>query len=220
MALPEVRRGRGDRKRSGRTCDMIGALRCSRAGCPVFSRRRARPALVRRVVSLRAPTRRAARSRPAPPCRTAPTGARRRAYRRAPRLARRPRCAASASPCPCAAAPQELAKQADPNLTLDNEAQQARGQLGSQRARACGCAACVLTRAHPADASQVMQDIAEDFVENVAAFACELVTLTLTPALAVAVARSPNRARRRIRVRAGQAPRSHPNPSPSPRHPP
>ena len=56
-----------------------------------------------------------------------------------------------------------------------------------------------------------MQDIAEDFVENVAAFACELVTLTLTPALAVAVARSPNRARRRIRLRAGQAPRSHPN---------
>ena len=43
-----------------------------------------------------------------------------------------------------------------------------------------------LTRAHPAGASQVLQDIAEDFVENVAAFACELVkhrvlTLTLTP---------------------------------------
>mmetsp|Transcript_21758 Transcript_21758/g.44468 ORF Transcript_21758/g.44468 Transcript_21758/m.44468 type:complete len:112 (+) Transcript_21758:132-467(+) len=40
---------------------------------------------------------------------------------------------------------QDLAKQADPNLTLDTEAQ------------------------------QVLQDIAEDFVENVAAFACELV---------------------------------------------
>merc|ERR1712106_1079949 len=40
---------------------------------------------------------------------------------------------------------QELAKQADTNLTLDTEAQ------------------------------QVLQDIAEDFVENVAAFACELV---------------------------------------------
>ena len=167
------------------------------------------------VFSLRAPTRRAARSRPAPPCRTAPTGARRRAYRRAPRLARRPRRAASVSPRPCAAAPQELAKQADPNLTLDNEAQQAREQPASQRARACGCAACVLTRAHPADASQVMQDIAEDFVENVAAFACELVTLTLTLTLALAVARSPNRARRGVRVRAGQAPRSRPNPYPS-----
>jgi len=123
--------------------------------------------------------------------------------------------AASVSPRPCAAAPQELAKQADPNLTLDNEAQQAREQPASQRARACGCAACVLTRAHPADASQVMQDIAEDFVENVAAFACELVTLTLTLTLALAVARSPNRARRGVRVRAGQAPRSRPNPYPS-----
>jgi hypothetical protein len=59
-----------------------------------------------------------------------------------------------------------------------------------------------------------MQDIAEDFVENVAAFACELVTLTLTLTLAVAVALSPNRARRRIRLRAGQAPRSHLNPHP------
>eukprot|EP00908_Phaeocystis_cordata_P011150 Transcript_21992.p2 GENE.Transcript_21992~~Transcript_21992.p2 ORF type:complete len:148 (-),score=31.86 Transcript_21992:176-619(-) len=39
----------------------------------------------------------------------------------------------------------ELAKQVDPNLTLDSEAH------------------------------QVLQDIAEDFVENVAAFACELV---------------------------------------------
>ena len=57
-----------------------------------------------------------------------------------------------------------------------------------------------------------MQDIAEDFVENVAAFACELVTLTLT--VAVAVALSPNRARRRIRLRAVQAPRSRPNPYP------
>ena len=36
----------------------------------------------------------------------------------------------------CCCASQELAKQADPNLTLDNEAQQARDQLASQRARA------------------------------------------------------------------------------------
>jgi transcription initiation factor TFIID subunit TAF12 len=73
---------------------------------------------------------------------------------------------------PCAGALQELAKQADPNLTLDTEAQQA-------REHPCFRATCVsatLTRAHPAGASaQVLQDIAEDFVENVAAFACELV---------------------------------------------
>ena len=48
MALPEVRRGRGDRKRSGQAWHMLGALRCSRAGCAVFSRRRACPALLRR----------------------------------------------------------------------------------------------------------------------------------------------------------------------------
>ena len=65
---------------------------------------------------------------------------------------------------------QELAKQADPNLTLDTEAQQA-----TFRPR---CTRSLHARSpHPraADAAQVLQDIAEDFVENVAAFACELV---------------------------------------------
>lgn len=56
-----------------------------------------------------------------------------------------------------------------------------------------------------------MQDIAEDFVENVAAFACELVTLTLNLTLAPAVPLSPNRTHRRIRLRTGQVLRSFPN---------
>ena len=91
---------------------------------------------------------------------------------------------------PCAGVRQELAKQADPNLTLDTEAQQARDHLAFRAARAA-CVGAALTRAH---ASQVLQDIAEDFVENVAAFACELVkhrALALTPTPAPTPAPAP-----------------------------
>ena len=79
---------------------------------------------------------------------------------------------ASAPPNPrtaaVAAGAQELAKQVDPNLTLDSEAHQV--------CDACTCS-CSSRHSRPplAFASQVLQDIAEDFVENVAAFACELV---------------------------------------------
>ena len=101
-----------------------------------------------------------------PSCPTAPTGARRPGYRRAPRACR-PRHAPRShrAPCWCSAGAGEAGRP-EPHT----------GHGGAAGARHLACA----LRAQPPllrrrRLSQVLQDIAEDFVENVAAFACELV---------------------------------------------
>ena len=91
----------------------------------MVSRRRACPALVRRVLAAGSDAARCTQQARAAMSDRSDWCTPARIQARAPR-ARRPRRAASALTAPLCAAPQELAKQADPNLTLDNEAQQAR----------------------------------------------------------------------------------------------
>ena len=64
---------------------------------------------------------------------------------------------------------QELAKNVDPKLKLEPEAEQACSPRLSHSDRH----ADVWPSVRP-DTWQVLQDVADDFVENLAAFACEL----------------------------------------------
>ena len=185
MALPEVRRGRGDRKRSGHveTSWVGGGVLEQAARCSRVDERVRRCSGVCSAAGSDAALHAAGPRRHVGPLRLVHAGAHTGA--RAPRAQAPPRRLRLTAPLCCCAAGARQAGRPEPHAGQRGAAG-ALAASASRRARACGCAACVLTPRAPR--------------RRCAGHAGHRRGLC--------------RERRRVRVRAGD-PHPHPHPSPS-----